>query len=338
MEFIPTKKHTEVSLEHGLSLLKSKEIDKLYSDGLCADEYIYHDKDKGFCYEDGCVIGRTIINTYERLNKLEWIANSNFYVENIKNNIEDKHLIVGIVMKPFLSSQLTGSIWDDLYVKQNFADVLARFNTNCIGIIPQGISLDRLHSNDIDLSRDKDLTQNQKRFLIEQINLCDGLILQGGLSSHKYEIFIAQYAIENNIPIIGICAGFNNIARAIGAEVEHDEDLSKKHDIYDKKQCHNIYIKDNANILSVKELSKRIIPVNSIHTITLSSSEAYLNNRINVEAVSKEKGLWGISYETVEAFSVKHTKFCLAIKWHPELLPNDEITNLLFKKFVNSMK
>lgn len=150
------------------------------------------------------------------------------YVENIKNNIEDKHLIVGIVMKPFLSSQLTGSIWDDLYVKQNFADILARFNTNCIGIIPQGISLDRLNSNDIDLSRDKDLTQNQKRFLIEQINLCDGLILQGGLSSHKYEIFIAQYAIENNIPIIGICAGFNNITRAIGAEVDHDEDLSKK--------------------------------------------------------------------------------------------------------------
>ena len=158
MNFVPTKKHKQVLLKQGLSLLKSQDANKLYSDGLCADEHIYYNKDKGFCYEDGCVIGKTIINTYERLNELEWIANSNFYVENIKNNIEDKHLIVGIVMKPFLLSQLTGSIWDDLYVKQNFADILARFNTNCIGIIPQGISLDRLNSNDIDLSIDKSIS------------------------------------------------------------------------------------------------------------------------------------------------------------------------------------
>lgn len=81
MEFIPTKKHKEVFLEQGLSLLKSKETDKLYSDGLCANEYIYYDKNKGFCYEDGCVIGRSIIKTINRLKSLGWPNSSKFYIK-----------------------------------------------------------------------------------------------------------------------------------------------------------------------------------------------------------------------------------------------------------------
>ena len=88
MDFIPTKKHTEVSLEQGLSFLKSKEIDKLYSDGLCADEYIYHDKDKGFCYEDRCVIGSTIIKAINRFNALGWPNNSKFYIETPRYDYE----------------------------------------------------------------------------------------------------------------------------------------------------------------------------------------------------------------------------------------------------------
>ena len=52
--------------------------------------------------------------------------------------------------------------------------------------------------------------------IIEQINLCDGIILQGGITSEVYESFIAKYCYENNIPCLGICAGQNNIVRALG--------------------------------------------------------------------------------------------------------------------------
>lgn len=247
-------------------------------------------------------------------------------------------LIIGIVMKPFLTSQIAGSLWKDLYIKQDFADILSKYDATCIGIIPQGISLDRTNSDDIDLFKEMELSDAEKNHLISQINLCDGLILQGGLSSHKYEVFIAQYAIENNIPILGVCAGFNNIARAVGTEVEFDKELIEKHDIYDSECCHTIIIQDNANVLLLEELSDRIISVNSIHSMTLSKSAVHLNKRINVEAIAKDSGIWGIPNVTVEAFSIKDTRFCLAIKWHPELLPNDEITNIIFKKFIEACK
>lgn len=245
--------------------------------------------------------------------------------------------IIGIVMKPFLKEQLRDSIWKDLYVKQDFTDILSKCGATCIGIIPQDVTIDRESSNDVYLSKECDLTDVEKDYLISQINLCDGIILQGGLSSHKYEVFIAQYAIKHNIPLLGICAGFNNIARAIGIEVEYDEELAKKHDIYSSEPCHPIFIQKDGNILC-KEFLKDIVWVNSIHNMTLSTSVAFLNKRIVVEAIAKDSGLWGIPMTTVEAFSVNDTDFCLAIKWHPELRPDDEITVLIFNKFVSVCK
>jgi len=256
-----------------------------------------------------------------------------FFWKGINMNI-----IIGIVMKPFLTSQITGSLWKDLYVKQDFTDILSTYNATSIGIIPQGISLDRENGNDIDLSKEKELTDVEKNHLISQINLCDGLILQGGLSSHKYEVFIAQYAIEHNIPILGICAGFNNIARAIGTEVEYDEELIEKHDIYSSKCCHPVIIQKNAKVLLQEELSDEVISVNSIHSMTLHKCAVHTNERINVEAIAKDSGIWGIPKVTVEAFSVKDTKFCLAVKWHPELLPDNKVTTTIFRKFIEACK
>lgn len=255
-----------------------------------------------------------------------------------ERNIERMNVIIGIVMKPFLTSQIKSSLWKDLYVKQDFADILSKHDATCIGIIPQGISLDRTNGNNIELSDEVELTDSEKNCLLSQIKLCDGLILQGGLSSHNYEVFIAQYAIKHNIPILGICAGFNNISRAIGIEVEYDRELSKKHDIYSSESCHPIIIQDNANVLLLEELSDKIISVNSIHSMTLHKSVIYLNKQINVEAISIDSENEVFQKETIEAFSVKNTKFCLAIKWHPELLPNDEITNIIFKKFIGACK
>lgn len=246
--------------------------------------------------------------------------------------------IIGIVMKPFLTSQTNNSLWKDLYVKQDFADLLSKYDATCIGIIPQGIPLDRVNSDDIDLSKEDELTDIEKNNLISQINLCDGLILQGGLSSHKYEVFIAQYAIEHNIPILGICAGFNNIARAIGIEVECDNELKDWHDIYSSERCHYIDIQDTAKILKNTELLDKRFYVNSIHSMVLSKGKAIKNEQIIIEATAYNAILWREPKTTIEAFSVNGTKFCLAIKWHPELLPDDEVTNLIFKKFIEAAK
>lgn len=81
MEFIATNEYKEVSLAEGLKLLSVNKASKLYSDGLDDYEYIAFDPNKGFCYEDGCVIGATVVDTLETLFSLKWPLHHKFYVK-----------------------------------------------------------------------------------------------------------------------------------------------------------------------------------------------------------------------------------------------------------------
>lgn len=81
MEFIPTNKHKEISLQDGLNQIQLGNTDKLYSDGLDSNEYIYFDHNKGFCYEDGCVIGGTYDQILDRMHSLKWCFSHKFYVK-----------------------------------------------------------------------------------------------------------------------------------------------------------------------------------------------------------------------------------------------------------------
>lgn len=237
--------------------------------------------------------------------------------------------VVGIVTKPVLDKKKE-LLWQNLYIQQNIADILNKYDITCMGIIPQGIKLDRVNSDDINLEIEEDLTESEKKHIINQMKLCNGIILQGGISSHKYEIFIAQYAIENNIPIIGICAGFNNILRAIGIEVEYDKEIANIHDIYSIEKYHKVYTQDNAKVI------KQTCEVNSIHTMSIAKSILLNNEHVNIEAIAIDN-IDGKEIETVEAFKLNNTKFAVGIKWHPELLPDDEITNIIFKIFIKEL-
>ena len=81
MTFEATDEFKEVSLGEGLNLLQLNKASKLYSDGLDENEYITFDSQKGFCYEDGCVIGSTLNITLKRLISLKWVLNHKFYVK-----------------------------------------------------------------------------------------------------------------------------------------------------------------------------------------------------------------------------------------------------------------
>lgn len=52
--------------------------------------------------------------------------------------------------------------------------------------------------------------------IIQQIKLCDGIILQGGINYSTYEVNLAKYLIDKNIPVLGICAGVNCLIKAGG--------------------------------------------------------------------------------------------------------------------------
>ena len=156
--------------------------------------------------------------------------------------------------------------------------------------------------------------------MYRQIDLCDGFILQGGLYSSNYEIEMAKRIIELDKPLIGICAGFNNILRAVGTDVM--EDKTKSHDIYDKNYRHNVSVIKETRLFDL--IGKGEYSVNSIHSMIAPKEN--VEGYATISSLSDE-GL-------VESFELSNKRFVVGIKWHPELMLEDEFPQKLFKEFI----
>ena len=86
-------------------------------------------------------------------------------------------------------------------------------------ILAGGIPIMIMPTEDIKFSKFKEenyirenLNDCIKTDLIKQINICDGILLPGGCKIFEYDKFICKYAIDNNIPLLGICLGMEIIA------------------------------------------------------------------------------------------------------------------------------
>ena len=168
------------------------------------------------------------------------------------------------------------------------------------------------------------LSDEEKKELYRQIDLCDGFILQGGLYSSNYEIEMAKRIIGLDKPLLGICAGFNNILRALGTDVI--EDKTKSHDIYDKEYRHKISLIQGTKLYSLTKKDEH--KVNSIHTMIAPK-----------EKVESYATISSVSYDgLVESFELNNKKFVMGIKWHPELMIEDEFTKKIFKEFIEKSK
>ena len=80
MDFTADNKYVKVSFETGMNLLELGYISRLYSDGLDETEYIYYDKNMGFCYEDNCIIGEDKYAALNFLYSLGWYKDHNWYI------------------------------------------------------------------------------------------------------------------------------------------------------------------------------------------------------------------------------------------------------------------
>ena len=223
--------------------------------------------------------------------------------------------IIGIIGK--VQPQYGEDIWHRIDEVDEIRYLIVKNGGIAITLLP---TEETLKFNDNDIKDDTILSEEQKNELYRQIDLCDGFILQGGLYSSNYEIEMAKKIIEIDKPLIGICAGFNNILRALGTDVI--EDKTKSHDIYDKNYRHEITFVKGTKLHDLAGVEK--YNVNSIHTMIAPKE--------NVEKYAKISSL---SYDgLVESFELTNKKFVIGIKWHPELMLEDELTKRLFKEFI----
>lgn len=228
--------------------------------------------------------------------------------------------IIGIVSKNLTVKDFFGWQWQRICDSIRYA-----INKNgglVIGILPQK---NNQTFNQEDEHENIELTQFEQERLLQTLKLCDGIILQGGLSSHNYEEFIAKYCYDNNIPCLGICAGFNNIVRALGGNTIKLINVDK-HDRPDLQYAHSCNIIDKASLF-YKIIKQDTFFVNSVHTYIANKIPASLS----VVAMSDD--------EQVEVVEAKNKKFYIGIKYHPELLiDKDDFENNIFKTFIDKCK
>lgn len=226
-----------------------------------------------------------------------------------------KNVVIGIVAK----HKKDKTIRTDSLIRDEMKQAIFDNGAIAIGILSPNEEIlftdDNWTKNERELAKDK---------IISQIELCDGIILQGGSESEVYEPFIAKYCYDNNIPCIGICAGQNNIVRALGgtiSKIGNPEKHSRPKDTY----VHSVKIIDKkSKFYSI--IKKNEIKVNSRHKNSIENNPA-----LNVVAICDDN-----YKEVVEA---DNKDFYIGIRFHPESLYRiDEDMNKIFKSFIETCK
>ena len=150
----------------------------------------------------------------------------------------------------------------------------------------------------------------------ELINLCDGIIFQGGDDFEKYDMDALKYIYEIDKPVFGICLGMQLMGVLFSGIMIDIENHKKKLDY-----VHEVKIKRNSKLYNI--FKSDIIKVNSRHKSIIKDT------KLNVVGISNDGYI-----EAIEDIS---KKFFIGVQWHPETMVNyDKKQNNLFKCFIKS--
>lgn len=222
--------------------------------------------------------------------------------------METKKVIIGIVAKHYRKDYMRL----ETFIRDEVEQAIFDNGAIAIGILPPNV--DKIHAKD---KWYEQLTTEEKHNFYDQINLCDGIILQGGGFIDEYECFIAKYCYDYDIPILGICAGKHCLVRGVGGCIGRlTGDSHEKNDEY----VHSIKLSENSLIYKI--IGKEEIMVNSCH-------KGYSTdlNTLKCTAYAPD----GID-EVVEA---DNRTFYMGVQFHPEsLYKHDENMNKIFQEFI----
>ena len=158
----------------------------------------------------------------------------------------------------------------------------------------------------------------------EILSICDGIIIQGGTDIYPYYFQILNYAIKNNIPVLGICMG-HQIIGLYSINSTSDDDLIKIDNHNDKEINHIINIKEDTLL---HKLFGDTIKVNSRHSYALKE----VKSPFKVSAVSNDNVIEAIEY-------IDDDNFVIGVQFHPEDMDNTEkLYNYFIKEILKRKK
>ncbi len=167
-----------------------------------------------------------------------------------------------------------------------------------------------------------DLTEDEKEMLVDQIKLCDGILMTGGFKFNKFDMFILEYVIEHDIPILGICLGMQIISNYKREKVWNEKNESFINHNVEEGLVHEVTLDKDSFLYSI--VQKERFMVNSRHNYHITPNE-YLT----ITSHSDD------NYP--ESIEMKNKKFVIGVQWHPENM-DDDTSIKLFTKFINICK
>ncbi len=228
--------------------------------------------------------------------------------------------IIGIVGKP----QCDDMIWNKICISNEIKDAVNANGAVAVGIIPQS-KIKEIKEGKPFSYQYYYLDDNSLNDLYVTIDLCDGIILEGGIVICDYEQKIVNYCIEVKKPILGICCGCINMALATGGSIslENYEYLKEKHFSLTNMNMHNINLENDSKLFSV--MRKNNFEVNSIHKCKIENTGKY-----SVKGYADD----GV----VEVLEFNDDNFNIGVQWHPEFIVHKQEENLIFKEFISYIK
>ena len=191
------------------------------------------------------------------------------------------------------------------------------------GGLPLGILPPQLIDYTITKTKDQEeLTQDEKEMLIKQIKICDGILLPGGFKINKYDMFIIEYAIENDIPVLGICLGMQTMSNYKRENIMNEKNDSFIEHMVEEGFAHKVTLDKTSKLYSI--LKNDNIMVTSRHNYHIIPNDNYV-----VTSVSDDN--------YIESIEMPNKKFIIGVQWHPEGL-EDEYSIRLFESFIDSCK
>jgi len=189
---------------------------------------------------------------------------------------------------------------------------------------------------------------------LKKLKSCDGLLLTGGediypeLYGQAYdstlcdppnryrdslEMKLFQLAIENNIPVMGICRGMQMINVASGGSLYFDL-RTQKDTLVSHRFPNYTPARHTVNVVANSILA---------NAVKVQSGEVYSNHHQGVRDLAH--GLRAIAYANdslVEAVQLTDTTgfaFLLGVQWHPEKMDfTNPLSGNIAKSFVNNVK
>lgn len=217
--------------------------------------------------------------------------------------------LIGIVLRPERSPEG----YETLCIYKDVSNAIIRSGGIPIGICPPNIESYYGKSHNEVLN----LTDEEFQELKPILDLCDGLICQGGDEYYDYDLKIIKYAHSMNKPLLGICLGMQAMSVAFGGKLERLPTL--EHSKTGQKYAHEINIKETSKLFNIVKQNK--INVNSRHKCHV------VKTNLDIVGITDN--------QIIEAIEDRTKDFFIGVQWHPEaMITYDENMNNLFKEFI----